>query len=85
MPRKYSPIWNQLKVAPHKCALLAHSSLHARIVKAVIKEKYMDTGFKLLASTERKNWVLAHSIIGKRIEFWLECSTDLQGINSQEL
>jgi hypothetical protein len=87
MSRKYHPIWSALKspTTNHTCALMAHSSLHARIIKAVIKEKWMDDGFKLLASSQRKSYKLVHSVSGKRLEFRLIEYTNLQNLNSQEL
>lgn len=53
MPRKYAPIWNNLK-ATGSCVITAPKGLHARIVKAVIKEKHNDVGYALLLSEEGK-------------------------------
>lgn len=44
--RKYQPIWIQLKKSG-SCKLSAHPALHARIRKAVTKEKWMDMAYKI--------------------------------------
>ena len=44
--RIYQPIWETLK-KNHVCKLAAAPELHKRIKKAVIKEKYNDTAFKV--------------------------------------
>lgn len=44
--RLYQPAWNQLKSYPNTALVIsAVPALHARIYKAVIKEKYKDTLF----------------------------------------
>ena len=44
--RYYEPIWLRLK--KHKTvSITAPKPLHPRIIKAVVKEKYLDLGFKL--------------------------------------
>lgn len=53
-PRQYQPIWNKLKNMPAKEAastgvsLIAHRAYHARIIKAITKEKWLDYSYKLL-------------------------------------
>lgn len=44
--RDYLPIWEQLKTHK-KATTLAHPYYHARIIKAVKKEKWLDTLFRL--------------------------------------
>lgn len=44
--RKYQVIWEKIKKDKH-CTVVAPAIVHARILKAVIKEKYMDSAFKL--------------------------------------
>ena len=44
--RKYQPAWEQLKQTG-KVVINANPRLHARIRKAITKEKYYDTGYKL--------------------------------------
>lgn len=52
--RDYEPIWVKLKTLPREDAerigvsITANTRLHKRIIKAVIKEKWKDLGFKLL-------------------------------------
>lgn len=45
--RHYQPIWEKLKAEKY-CRITAPKPLHKRIIKAVIKEKYGDEGFKFL-------------------------------------
>jgi hypothetical protein len=44
--RKYEPIWNKLKT-DGTVSITANRLLHPRIIKAVIKEKYGDVGYKV--------------------------------------
>ncbi len=44
--RKYQEIWEQLK-QHSKCSVQVHRAVVARIVKAVIKEKFNDEAFRL--------------------------------------
>lgn len=46
MARKYQCIWEQLK-STGKCIITADPVLHARIKKAVTKEKYNDMVYKV--------------------------------------
>lgn len=55
--RLYQPIWEQLK-QKHKCDIAAPKAYHKRIKKAVIKEKDMDLGFKVLLAEEAKSATL---------------------------
>ncbi len=51
--RQYASIWNRLKT--HKKATVATVFMNRRrIIKAVIKEKWLDTGYKLLLAEETK-------------------------------
>lgn len=47
--RHYQPIWEAIKKKNH-ASLVAPVSSHKRIIKAVIKEKNKDEGYKLLLS-----------------------------------
>lgn len=47
--RQYQPIWNQIK-RDGFCDVSTHRQWHARVKKAVIKEKDMDLGYKLECS-----------------------------------
>lgn len=44
-PRRYAAIWEELK-ANRVCTVQAHSSVHKRIKRMVIKEKYRDKAFR---------------------------------------
>ena len=44
--RLYEPIWQELKQTG-TAKLTANRALHRRIIKAVIKEKWLDIGYKL--------------------------------------
>lgn len=44
--RKYEPIWNLVKTK-NVASIVAPQSNHARVIKAVTKEKYNDEGYKL--------------------------------------
>ena len=48
--RKYQQIWERIKLSPkHECLLdIPHPALFARVIKAVIKEKNKDLGFKVM-------------------------------------
>jgi hypothetical protein len=62
--RKYESIWLQLK-RNGTCTLIANPALHARIKKAVTKEKYYDTSYKLewdIAGTEQPVLSCTHAI-----------------------
>lgn len=44
--RKYEAVWTKIKLEG-KCTLIANPSLHKRIKKAVTKEKWKDTTYKV--------------------------------------
>lgn len=44
--RQYEPVWNEVKLQGF-CKISAHRAFHKRIIKAVVKEKDLDLGFKL--------------------------------------
>lgn len=45
--RDYYPIWQKLRDSEdHKCVIEAPVTLHKRVIKAVIKEKWMDEEYK---------------------------------------
>lgn len=47
--RTYEPIWETLK-KDNRISITAHPSQHKRVIKAVIKEKWMDSVFKYQCS-----------------------------------
>jgi hypothetical protein len=44
--RQYFPVWQAIKTNLI-CEISAHRAYHRRIIKAVVKEKDLDLGFKL--------------------------------------
>lgn len=65
--RKYYPIWKKLK--RDKKAVVVHPAhLHKRLIKAVLKERTMDTGFRLeLSEANQYAKVFAESVIEQNI------------------
>lgn len=83
-PRQYQPIWNKLKALPAKQAatqgvsVTAPRVLHKRIVKAVVKEKWLDLGFKM--EIEPRHAIMYHSRSGSILTFTLhQYSPDRSG------
>ena len=72
--RKYQRIWEALKVS-YSVSLEADTSMHARITKAVRKEKNIDLGWKLLSLEQGKKYVLTEEIEGRLIKFKLTAHT----------
>ena len=68
--RKYSPVWNILKVNG-VVKITAPKPFHRRIIRAVIKEKYMDMGYHLLMSEAKRKQTLAYNIKQTVITFTL--------------
>lgn len=66
--RRYQPIWNKLK-EKGSASIAAHPLLHARIIKAVTKEKWMDDGFKL--QNLPYHYILSYTRAGGMITFHL--------------
>lgn len=58
--RKYQPIWEALK-RDKKASIVAPIESHKRIIKAVIKEKNIDEGYKLLLAEEGYKATLTNS------------------------
>lgn len=78
--RKYTSIW--LKIKKHKeCAIAAPPSLHRRIIKGVIAEKYGDRGFRFMLDEENKSAKLEFTREGSKVTFKLV----LYGINLGDL
>lgn len=71
--RKYQPIWEAVKNSNLKSvSLAAELSKHRRIIKAVIKEKSQDLGWKQTQLELGKKYTLLYEIDGKCIRFYLE-------------
>jgi hypothetical protein len=72
-PRQYEPIWRKLKALPAKQAatqgvsVTAPRALHKRILKAVVKEKWLDIGYKM--EIEPKHAIMYHSRSGSILTF----------------
>lgn len=69
--RKYEPIWIDLKKKKF-VRIAAHPALHRRIIKAVIKEKDMDIGFKFELSEVRQKAKLGYRKVHSEIQFFLQ-------------
>lgn len=70
--RQYTPIWNEIKINGC-CDISTHRAYHKRVIKAVVKEKDLDLGYKL-ECTERYppvQAVLRSSRSGSVIKFTL--------------
>lgn len=67
--RQYAPIWNKLKT-DKKVSVTAPRPFHARIIKAVKKEKWMDIGYKL--TIEPRKAKLSHTRSGSILTFYLD-------------
>jgi hypothetical protein len=70
---KYYPIWKRLKDDKH-VQIVAPRVLHRRIIKAVIKRKDEDLGFKLTESLNYQKWYLHYVVEGNTISFYLSQS-----------
>lgn len=69
-PSQYEEIWTQLK-ATGRVSLTANKLFHSRIIKAVIKRKYIDTAFKIQMLEENSTATLENSAVNSIITFTL--------------
>jgi len=82
--RQYEIIWNKLKNLPAEQAegegvsVTASRPLHARILKAVKKEKWFDIGYKILLNDKRA--VLTHTRSHSIITFYLTVTIGIEDI-----
>jgi hypothetical protein len=62
--RKYEPIWRKLKQTG-QVSITANRLLHPRIIKAVIKEKWGDVGYKISIEPARVrlSYTSTHSVL----------------------
>lgn len=81
-PRLYEPIWIKLK-AEGIASLTANRRLHARIIKAVIKEKWLDTGYKLQIYPWRSK--LTYSTQHAVITFYLTKTLNMEAVTPNDL
>lgn len=73
--RKYQPIWLELKTKNE--VLVVHPNhLHARLIKAVLKERTMDTGFRLELSELNRYAKVFFRSTGNYITFTLKYYLD---------
>ena len=76
--RKYEQIWKHLKELPSEDAknkgvsVTANRRLHPRIIKAVVKEKWMDIPYKLQKDPQKV--ILTHTQVGSVLTFYLTLS-----------
>lgn len=82
--RTYQSIWNKIKLTG-SCAIAAQPKLHARIIKAVVKEKWMDTSYKLSAAERREIIKLQYRKEQNQIVFTLVKYADLKQLAMEEL
>jgi len=80
--RQYEQVWLKLK-RDRIAKVTAHRSLHARIYKAVVKEKWMDTGYKI--EIEPYIATLWHTRKGSVITFTLTLKRNLDGVKAEDL
>jgi hypothetical protein len=80
--RYYEPLWVKIK-QDKVVAITASRKMHPRIVKAVIKEKYGDLGFKMEISPSHA--ILTHSRKHSVLTFTLTIHTHLSNITENML
>lgn len=81
MSRMYQPAWENLKVSKTKSIeIVAHPKLHARIYKAVIKEKDMDILYKLELADDCKKATLSHKSKGNILSISIRFSIGLSDL-----
>lgn len=68
--RKYQPVWERIK-AREVVTLEVLPALVARVKKAVIKEKDMDLGFKVLNDHAKFRLIVDYSMEKKHLTFRL--------------
>lgn len=77
--RKYQEIWERLKKrADHTVTIEVHPAMFPRVIKAVIKEKNQDLGFKVINDLEKCYLEIARDTVKKRITFKLRQRFGLQ-------
>lgn len=76
--RIYQPIWDTLK-EKKKIVLIDSKSRHKRIVKAVKKERTMDSSFRLDCDITGKKVILKNVSEGNKLTLYL--TTKVAGIN----
>ena len=77
--RKYQPIWEQLKLYG-TTSLSANPAMHKRIIKAVMKEKLKDLGWKILCAESGNIYKLAYKSEGKLVTFNLNVDKTIRNL-----
>jgi hypothetical protein len=80
--RQYEPVWIKLK-KEKQVSITAHRSMHKRIIKAVTKEKWMDTAYKLEMFPIHA--IMTHTRKGSIVTFILTLYTDLTQVTEKDL
>ena len=79
--RMYEPAWNRLKNNPsEKLVISAGKHLHARIYKAIRKEKHRDTIFHLELEASGKRAVLSSTSEGNALFISMTITYRIDGI-----
>ena len=78
-PRQYFPIWERLK-KEKVVSITTNRLMHPRIIKAVIKEKYQDFGYKidLEPFSSELSYTVNNSIITFKLSFTLKSINGLE-------
>ena len=80
--RQYEPIWNALK-KNKSVQVRADFRAHKRIYKAVVKEKWLDLGFKI--ETDPYYAILSHSSKGNILTITMKLHRNLAHITEKNL
>lgn len=78
MARMYTPAWQALKLKG-VLVIAAHPKQHARIYKAIQKEKWMDTVFHLEQLDKEIKTVMARSSKGSALTITLSYRPSIYG------
>lgn len=82
MPRLYEPLWAEIKSKPRNTVVRieVRKVFAARVKKAVIKEKYMDEGFKLLNDSDKWRLVIEYDEVRELMQFCLKPSIGIEDL-----
>lgn len=72
---EYTPLWEAIKAStksPKQVSIAANRALHPRIIKAIIKRKWLDLGFKIMLSDTEQKAILYNVRDGSKLTFILE-------------
>lgn len=79
IPSRYTPIWRHIK--DHgRCTISCHPLLFARLTKAVIKRKHLDSVFSLLNDHDDLRLVIHRNPDAHRITFILKQRLGIEGV-----